>query len=454
MQNKGNELDHASHEGNSISYEVPILSLKEVLDAFNTFQIPIEDMSKPSENYVRRVYSKFMELLLGIYLENFSSVKSTSYESSLFENPEFHEFSLGELEFRKHLYYLMSSIGVSNFSVFADVIIPDAKRFRQIVSSLINFARFRQKRIDLYEELRKESEKLLSKKEKLVQLQEDTLNQLQELKLKEETQRDELRSLEKLTEEMARQIQRLNAQQLELQSSNKELKRKCTEVAARIQSDSVTLEQTKEMCSTLRPQIIQNPALLKKKITDLAESVTDLTTSINDHEANIRLLHTKIAQQEQQSKDVEQCIIMANENKAELDNNKKIQESIKAALLKVDKLKEEKEDLLLAESHLKRHLSVQMEKLERLRKQQEEKRQAREEGLQDSLREKQLLMKNRDEQKGKLDQNREAIQELHRAIEKLTEDHDMTVASLENEIGSLDNVLKSYHKTLLLKVQN
>ena len=53
--------------------------------------------------------------------------------------------------------YLFTSIGVNDFSPISDLLTPETKRFRYHLSALINFARFRQKRIDKYEELSVES---------------------------------------------------------------------------------------------------------------------------------------------------------------------------------------------------------------------------------------------------------------------------------------------------------
>lgn len=190
--------------------------------------------------------------------------------------------------------YLFNSIGVFDFSVVNDLMNPDPKRFKQLISALINFTRFRQKRIDKYEEFSQESEKIILKKEKLISEHRELLANVQKIRSKKESEKPEINKLEKSIDDMTRQIQKLNTQQLDIQAQNKEYKRKNSEISSKVENDRQILENLKRENENLRSQIIQNPELLKKKINTLAEGVEDLKTTITKTESKILTSNKKI----------------------------------------------------------------------------------------------------------------------------------------------------------------
>lgn len=82
-------------------YEVPLLNLKDIAEVLNALQIPVEEMQRPSAEYARKVYGKFMEKIFDSTLDELSRPKFIS--TDIFEHPELHEISTTEYEFRKQL---------------------------------------------------------------------------------------------------------------------------------------------------------------------------------------------------------------------------------------------------------------------------------------------------------------------------------------------------------------
>lgn len=86
---------------NELTYEAPILNLKDIAEVLNALQIPIDEMQRPSPDYARKVYGRFMEKIFDTSLDDLTRPKFVS--SDIFEHPEIHEVSVIEFEFRKQL---------------------------------------------------------------------------------------------------------------------------------------------------------------------------------------------------------------------------------------------------------------------------------------------------------------------------------------------------------------
>lgn len=325
---------------------------------------------------------------------------------------------------------------------------PEPKRFRQLLSALINFTRFRQKRIDKYEELRQESEKVVLKKEKLLQEHRGLSENVQKIRMKKDSEKPEINRYEKSIDEMTKFIQKLNTQQLEIQSQNKEFKRKNSEISAKIDNDKQILENLKRENENLRSQIVQNPELLKKKIHTLAEGVEDLKTTITKTESKILTSNKKIENNSIQIRELNKCVEIATECDKENNKINKMIEDNKLTNNNIDRIKEEKEELTIYNSHLNRQLTSQQEKFDRLRKQHEEKTQAKKEVYQDILRERQMLIKNREEYLNKVEINKEKIMELKMILEKMNTNHQIVISELMEKYEQLDQGLNYYHSNL------
>jgi hypothetical protein len=79
----------------------PLLSYSELSKTFKGYGIDISGLKKPTPNYVKEVYTKFIELILSIQIDEFAQIKFT--EKQIFEHQELHDVSVFELEFFRNL---------------------------------------------------------------------------------------------------------------------------------------------------------------------------------------------------------------------------------------------------------------------------------------------------------------------------------------------------------------
>ncbi len=131
-------------------YIYPVLDVSEILQCMNELGIPFtnEDLAKPSSQRMQLVYEAFADIIMGVTKEHFdASVSACQGEAEHFD---IYADSLGLMVFHQHLVRLMAEVGYNEFSI-QDLIKPDPKRVRRILSAIINFAKFREERMSVYE---------------------------------------------------------------------------------------------------------------------------------------------------------------------------------------------------------------------------------------------------------------------------------------------------------------
>eukprot|EP01080_Neovahlkampfia_damariscottae_P003150 gene3150-5466_t len=439
-----------SKDTNQPQYEAPLLGYQEIYDVLNELQIPANEIKNPSPQFVKKVYGKFMER---IFDKSQDELTMPSMEATdILESPELHDQSITEFEFKKNLKFLFESIGINDFSPISDLLTPETKRFRHHLSALINFARFRQKRIDKYEELSVESEKLVIKKDNLVEQHEDLLTKVQKIRTTKEAEKPEIEYLEKYMKDMSIKIQQLNSEQMQLSEINKELKTKNGEIEDKIQVDKENLDITQKECKLLRSQIVQNPEQLRMKISNLSQSVEELKSSVSKVEDKNSKSENLLKEKRQQIKDITNCETLVNEIESQYASHLQIKEENKNLKNSNKRVLEDIEELKTYQSHMNRQIQSQQEKFEHLRKQQEEKRAINEELRKDISREKSVLDKNREDYLIRLDYNKQSIIEMERNIENLKELHEQRMNEIYSRIVQLGNGMREYHQEITNKL--
>ena len=126
-----------------------------------------EDLQKPTPQRMQMVYEAFSDILMGYTRENFdSNVRACANEVENFVcslNPltqDIYQDSIGLMTFHKQLYsrfvradgrvILMSQVGILDFSI-RDLIKPESARVKQILSAIINFAKFREEQLPVFD---------------------------------------------------------------------------------------------------------------------------------------------------------------------------------------------------------------------------------------------------------------------------------------------------------------
>eukprot|EP00961_Rhodomonas_salina_P234270 3166219-Rhodomonas_salina.1 len=108
-----------------------------------------EQLTKPTTDHISRVMEQLLDLFMGFSADDHSQMKFSGMD--VFDHPEIHEFSIGQLAFNRSIWKLMHASGVHDFG-HKDIAKPEYPRLRKIFSAVINFAKFREEKVATFEQ--------------------------------------------------------------------------------------------------------------------------------------------------------------------------------------------------------------------------------------------------------------------------------------------------------------
>ncbi|KAJ1935399.1 kinetochore-associated Ndc80 complex subunit nuf2, partial [Linderina pennispora] len=185
----------------------PTLNVQDILDVMNQMEISIseEDLEKPTPQRVFAWYEAFLFILKGVSLD---AVDETSLDlSEITDYPESHSEDILLISFYQRMMVLLRQVGVEDFSL-RDMLKPEPVRVKRILSSVCNFAMFRDDRMPVLEKYTakadEEYERLQKMQAELAQVQAEIA------KIRAQHERDipQVNKLEEETKAMEKEIKK------------------------------------------------------------------------------------------------------------------------------------------------------------------------------------------------------------------------------------------------------
>ncbi|GFZ48114.1 Probable kinetochore protein NUF2 [Saitozyma sp. JCM 24511] len=123
-----------------------------------------EDLNKPTTQSAQAIYAGLLDALMAANAEGLEQPKAVLL--STMEYKDLYSDGLSFAMYFRHLSTLARVCGVDNFSM-TDVTRPEGQRFKRVLSGMMNFAKFRDEKTQLRDELQG---KLIAHAEKADQL--------------------------------------------------------------------------------------------------------------------------------------------------------------------------------------------------------------------------------------------------------------------------------------------
>jgi kinetochore protein Nuf2 len=289
-------------------YSFPILDDADILLCLRELQVPVQenDLVNPTPQVVHLIYCNFLDILMNVTREDLSQPAFTS----TLEHPELHEDSIPMVTFIKSWYdaqlcgvifarssrrasdasshcaydrfarqrallplscdvaaarshQLMMTVGISDFTI-KDVLYPERARLRRNFSAVINFAKFREDRMERYQEFTAESDGYIAQKANLETENNKLLAEIRAINAQRASEEPRVAELEAENAQLAAQIGALNQQQAGMKEVAQSLKAKWQEIGDQISETKYTLLSAKQENDSLRNQIVPSPEKLKQ----------------------------------------------------------------------------------------------------------------------------------------------------------------------------------------------
>ncbi|PNH12206.1 putative kinetochore protein NUF2 [Tetrabaena socialis] len=280
-----------------MSFSFPTnITTEEIQQCLSDLQIYVDvnHLTKPTYETVRPYYEQAVIALTGVTREELMQPKFSAL--SVFEYPELHDESIPTTNFFRHLTKLMMICGVRDFNL-NDVFKPDVARLRRNLCALINFAKYRDEKVTLVNELEAGLAAKVAAEQALAAEYEKNVAELRRLQEVRSLRQAEVSAIESETAGTAAQNAQLNKAQAGLQNEVRGLKSHINGLTDQAAEAKITLSSLHAEAEQLQDQIVQSPEKHRLAIADLigaAESkrtyYAALCSASNDHDRKLEFM--------------------------------------------------------------------------------------------------------------------------------------------------------------------
>ncbi|KAG4303079.1 hypothetical protein PCANB_000671 [Pneumocystis canis] len=425
------------------NYIFPTLKPTEILQCMTELGIPFseEDLSKPNTHRMKLVYEAFSDILMGIAWENYDRAVRACQDE--LEYSEIYMDSLSLIIFHQKLVKLMTEVGIDDFSI-RDLVKPEPVRVKKILSAVINFAKFREERMPVFEIHAQKAESYVSKHQDLVFQNQELSDELKRLKTKQENEVSLIKKSKEINLALTNDLRELKKIQTSLTNEIDVLKREKAEIAERLTNNQFITVNTKQECMKLRSKIVHSPEKLKQLISDMGTSLASEKSSIASLEKKSRELQNKIDAIGIVEQDILNCIKLMEECEIEIDRVEEASRKVAKHQEMVDQKELEVREVEIRDQQLNRQLANAEDKLARIQRSAEAKRETAQKKMSEIRKEYNIMTVERAERVHEMDRKRAIIESTEKKISELRAHIESEVNSVQNEYSKLKSHIELY----------
>jgi len=223
---------------------------------------------------VKSVFTSLLQIALSLDESSLFTCSQTASDArDTLPYPELHEESFVDLRFLRACMKLMRVCGLYNNFGWNDLHAPSSKRLRRQLSAAINFIKFREDRLQVYENLHVGREELISG---LVEVNEEKVmlqGKLEEANAAAESRWSEADVVENDCEELESEIGKQNKVQAAIRDESTELKKKSSLLKDKIATVELSLQQVEGEERKLQQQVVQDPEKIKGRTEELLKAL-------------------------------------------------------------------------------------------------------------------------------------------------------------------------------------
>ncbi|KZO95238.1 hypothetical protein CALVIDRAFT_555915 [Calocera viscosa TUFC12733] len=356
-----------------INYSFPLTSYKELAEAITELGVPCQstDIEKPTALGIQAIYALMLDELAAISVDTFERPKAQLLNQNAYR--EYYNDALTLQMFHHHLQNIAVIAGVNDFSM-SDILRPEGKHTREILSALINFIKFKQERNPIFEEIQHDVEEVLNRRvmvdtdlareqarlDDLRRQREENIPRIQAMKERNDGHRRQLRQLHKTQTNTTNEI-----------ASLKEEKKKLSERLSNVQYESHTASLAND---TQKSRIVQSPERLKRTIVDMGNHAAQERQQLAQLEAKARELQVRLEHLVMLEQDVRGCNEVLQQVEQELVRLDEADRRLDQVRAEMEKKSTESRELETNNEQLNRQLMNAQEKLTRAINTAQEKR--------------------------------------------------------------------------------
>lgn len=343
---------------------------------------------------------------------------------------------------------LMFASGVMDFSM-KDIVKPVPARTKRNFSALVNFAKYREEKLALYEELHEKMDQYRKDKERVEQKRSNIEEELERLEKEREEEEPEVLRLERETRELTAIIAELSKEQGNLQAEVRELKTESNSIADRSANCKFELHNAKQEAELLRAQLVQSPEKIRQLMSRLEADVENEQTLLKKTDEMKHELECRMDLLQKVEKEIQKTMQSMKETEQEINSKKDAKKDVKDLKAKLTENEEEVWRLDSEKQLLKRQMQNISERVQRLEHQGALKRDAAFASIEEQKREQASLEANNAATAAKVGENQMLARSLQQKIIELRSNQDAEISKMEDKYHALREQIHEYHTALL-----
>lgn len=426
-----------------------MLQNDEILACMNELGIPMVmgDLEKPTPGKMQLVYSAFADILMGVTKDYFeTSVEACSNEADHFD---IYADSLLLMVFYQHLHKLMREVGFPHFSL-QDITKPDALRVRRILSAIINFAKFREEQLEVYDKFTAKASAYQTKHDELLEQNEDSIRRVEELKVRRIKDEPLVAQARATNEALTNELYDLKRIEGQTMAEYDKLKVEKQEITSRLDNNAIMRQNTEREIQKIRSRIVHSPEKLKQQLADMSSSLINEKQFLNDKGKKTRELNAKVDILTSLEINVLSCVKLLEECDSELARVDSAHKRVVHLEEQVDQKRLEVRELSVRDTQLQRQLTNAEEKLSRANRQLESKRESTRTRMAKITEERRIVQEDRMQIDIEMDKKKALIESMQGKIMELREEVAAEVDGVNAQFGILSGHVDLYMKEVQL----
>ncbi|XRB19443.1 kinetochore protein Nuf2 [Pseudoscourfieldia marina] len=432
-----------------MSYSFPILTNAEILACLSELDVPLSEveLTKPGYEIARPMYESITVLLCGVSREEMQTPAFNAI-ASLGDFPELHEESLANLAFVRNLVKLLEASGVSDFSL-KDIYKPDYTRLRRNLSAIINFAKFREEKLATYVELQEEAEATLEKKAALDAKAAELRAEIARIRASHQAEASQTAEVLEAAENLRTQVADAQKNRETLEAANETTRNSIAALADKTNVAKDELSRHEARKAFLQDSVVTSPDKLTREISDLENAIERERTSVGELDKTLRNLNHKGDLYAKASREIGKCVKLMEEAESEIGKHKEVSRSVKAIQVKLGENEEEVFKLTAAANHMKRQESALSERLTRLGKQGNLKKESAASALNEAKADLASVESDVGMSASKLEEYEAHVRKTTSMIRELQASHEAEASKILEQYHQLRQQVKDYNASLI-----
>ncbi|TPX50490.1 hypothetical protein SeLEV6574_g00865 [Synchytrium endobioticum] len=379
----------ANDKGKKPPYSYPLLKPHDVVQCMNDLSIQFEenDIAKPNPIKMMQTYEAITEIFMGISRDSSPFHNGMNGHQDLafgilevLDYPDLHVDAISFMAFYRQLLKLMSKVGYTEFSL-RDLQKPEPGPVRRICSAIINFAKFREERMSVFEQCTQKTDELNDQRMHLSTRNAELAEKVNSIRLKRQEEESAVLRLKEANGVLTGELRELKRQQTALTNEIEARKKEKAELVDKMTNNELLITNLKQESSRLRSRIVHSPEKLKQVLVDMNASLASEKVNVQTLEKKAREIQARIEMMHVVEQDVNACVGLLHDCEEQKSKFEEAQKLLTADRESVAKKEGELRELKIKEQSMKRQLMNSQEKLQRLQKYSQQKRDKLEERL-------------------------------------------------------------------------